>query len=70
MTPLHPHNDLIKINMKIKMNTKIKFKRRAMIKGGMRMMEIRKKDHHIKECTTMFKEITPSITYLVISKKG
>jgi hypothetical protein len=66
MTPLH----LIKINMKIKMNTKIKFKRRAMIKGEMRMMGIREKDHHIKECNTMFKEITPSITYLVISKKG
>jgi hypothetical protein len=28
MTPLHPHKYLIKINMKIKMNTKIKFKRR------------------------------------------
>jgi hypothetical protein len=66
MTPLH----LIKINMKIKMNTKIKFKRRAMIKGEIRMMGIREKDHHIKECNIMFKEITPSITYLVISKKG
>jgi hypothetical protein len=35
ITPLHPHKDLIKMNMKIKikMNIKIKFKRRAMIKG-------------------------------------
>jgi hypothetical protein len=49
------------------MNTKIKSKRRAMIKGEMKMMGIRKKDHHIQECTTMFKEITPSTTYLVIS---
>jgi hypothetical protein len=29
------------MNMKIKMNTKIKSKRRAMIKGEMRMMGIR-----------------------------
>jgi hypothetical protein len=34
MTPLHPHKDLIKMNMKIKRNMKIKSKRRAMIKGG------------------------------------
>jgi hypothetical protein len=71
MTPLHPHKDLIKMNMnmKIKMNTKIKSKRRAMIKGEMRMMGIREKDHHIQECATLFKEITPSITYLMILKK-
>jgi hypothetical protein len=56
--------------MKIKMNTKIKSKRRAMIKGEMRMMGIREKDHHIQECATMFKENTPSTTYLVILKKG
>jgi hypothetical protein len=35
------------MNMKIKMNTKIKSKRRAMIKGEMRMMGRREKDHHI-----------------------
>ncbi len=64
MTPLHPHKDLIKMNMKIKMNTKIKSKRTEMIKGEMRMMEIRDKDKLIQECTTMFKEITPSTTYL------
>jgi ribosomal protein S20 len=70
MTPLHLHKDLIKMNMKIKMNTKIKSKRRTMIKGEMRMMGIREKDHYIQECATMFKEITPSTTYLVITKNG
>jgi hypothetical protein len=34
MILLHPHNVLIKIIMKKKMNTMIKFKRRARIKGG------------------------------------
>jgi hypothetical protein len=38
--------------------------------GGMRMMGIKEKHHHIQECVKMFKEITPSITYLVISKRG
>jgi hypothetical protein len=47
MTPVHPHKDLIKMNMKIKMNIKIKSKMRAIIKGEMRMMGIREKDHHI-----------------------
>jgi hypothetical protein len=70
MTPLHPHKDLIKINMKIKMNTKIKFKRREMIKGEMRMMGIRDKDHHTQECIKLFKGITPWTILLVISKRG
>jgi hypothetical protein len=48
----------------------IKSKRRAMIKGEMRMMGIMKKHHRIQECATMFKEITPSTTYLVILRKG
>jgi hypothetical protein len=48
----------------------IKAKRRAMIKGEMRMMGINKKHHYIQERIKIFKEITPSITYLVISKKG
>jgi hypothetical protein len=47
-----------------------KGKKRAMIKGKMRMLGIKKKYHHIQECVKIFKEITPSITYLVISKKG
>jgi hypothetical protein len=68
MTPLHLHKDLMRINMKKKkMSTMIKSKRRAMIKGEMRMMEMR---HHIQECTTTFKEITPSTTYLMILRKG
>jgi hypothetical protein len=70
MIPLHPHKSLMKMKMKMKMNTMVKFNRRAMIKGEMRMMGIREKHHHIQECTTMSKEITPSTTYLVISKKG
>jgi hypothetical protein len=48
----------------------IKAKRRAMIKGEMRMMGIKEKHRHIQECIKIFKEITPSTTYLVISKKG
>jgi hypothetical protein len=62
--PLHLHKDLIKImkkikmNMKLMMNTMIKSKRRAMIKGKMRMMGIRKKatqekNYHIQGCATM-----------------
>jgi hypothetical protein len=58
------------MNMKIKINTNIKSKRRAMIKGEMRMMGVREKNHHIQECATMFKEVTPLTIYLVISKKG
>jgi alanine-alpha-ketoisovalerate/valine-pyruvate aminotransferase len=70
MILLHPHKVLIKIIMEKILNQMIKAKRRAMIKGEMRMMGIKEKHHHIKECIKMFKEITPSTTYLVISKKG
>jgi hypothetical protein len=70
MTPLHPNKGLVKINMLKKMNNMIKSKRRAMIKGEMRMMGIMKKYHHIQECDTTFKEITPSTTYLVILRNG
>jgi hypothetical protein len=48
----------------------IKTKRKARIKGEMRMMGIKEKHHHIQECVTMFKEMTSSTTYLVISKRG
>jgi hypothetical protein len=74
--PLHPHKNMIKIKKRIKtMNIKIKFKRRAMIKGEMRMMGMRMEatqnlHHHIQECTTPFKEIIPWITSLVISRTG
>jgi hypothetical protein len=56
--------------MKTKMNTTIKFERRARIKGEIRMMGIREKHHHIQDCAKMFKGITPSTTYMVISKRG
>jgi hypothetical protein len=70
MILLHPHNVLIKIIMKKMLNLMIKIKRREMIKGETRMMGIKEKHHHIQERVKMFKEITPSTTYLVISKKG
>jgi hypothetical protein len=55
MTPVHLHKGLIKVNMKKKMNTMIKFKRRAMIKEEMGMMGIIKMYHHIQECAIMLK---------------
>jgi hypothetical protein len=67
MTPLHPHKDLIKINM---MGTMIMSMRRVMIKGEMRMVGTLEMHHHIQECTTTFKEITLSTTYLLILRKG
>jgi alanine-alpha-ketoisovalerate/valine-pyruvate aminotransferase len=70
MILLHPNKVLITIIMEKMLNQMIKAKRRAMIKGEMRMMGIKEKPHHIQECIKMFKEITPSTTYLVISKKG
>jgi alanine-alpha-ketoisovalerate/valine-pyruvate aminotransferase len=62
MILLHPHKVLIKIIMKKMLNQMIKAKRRAMIKGEMRMMGIKEKHHHIQECVKIFEEITPSIT--------
>jgi hypothetical protein len=64
MIPLHPHKGMIKINLKVKITIVIKFRRRAMIKGEMRIMGIMKKgtqerNHHIQECAIMLKEITP-----------
>jgi alanine-alpha-ketoisovalerate/valine-pyruvate aminotransferase len=70
MILLHPHKVLIEIIMRKMLNQMIKTKRRAMIKGEMRMIEIKEEHHHIQECVKIFKEITPSTTYLVISKKG
>jgi flagellin-specific chaperone FliS len=70
MILLHPHKVLIKILMKKMMNQIIEAKRRAIIKGEMRMMGITEKHHHIQECIKIFKEITPSTTYLVMSKRG
>jgi alanine-alpha-ketoisovalerate/valine-pyruvate aminotransferase len=70
MILLHPHKVLIKIIMKKMLNQMIKAKKRAIIKGEMRMIGIKEKHHYIQECVKMFKEITPSTTYLVISKMG
>jgi hypothetical protein len=70
MILLHPHKILIKIIMKKMMNQIIKAKRREMIIGEIRMMRIKEKRHHIQECVKIFKEITPLITYFVISKRG
>jgi hypothetical protein len=70
MILLYSHKILIKIIMQKMLNQIIKIKMRAMIKGEMRMMRINEKHHHIQECIKIFKEITPSITYLMISKKG
>jgi alanine-alpha-ketoisovalerate/valine-pyruvate aminotransferase len=70
MILLYLHKVLIKIIMKKMLNQIIKAKKRAMIKGEMRMMGIKEKCHHIQECIKIFKEIIPSITYLVILKKG
>jgi hypothetical protein len=70
MTSLHPSKDLIKIKMKKKMNNMIKSKRRAMIKREMMMVGIIEKHHHIQEYATIFKEITPLTTYLMILRKG
>jgi ribosomal protein S20 len=70
MILLHLHKVLIKIIMKKMMNQMIKTKMRAMIKGEIRMMGLKDKHHHIQECVTMFKEIIPSTTYLVILKRG
>jgi alanine-alpha-ketoisovalerate/valine-pyruvate aminotransferase len=70
MILLHLYKVLIKIIIKKMLNQMIKTNKRAMIKGEMRMMGIKEKHHHIQECVKMFKEITLSITYLVILKKG
>jgi alanine-alpha-ketoisovalerate/valine-pyruvate aminotransferase len=70
MILLHLHKVLIKIIMNKMLNQMIKVKKRAMIKGEMGMMGIKENHHHIQECVKIFKEITPSTTYLVISKKG
>jgi hypothetical protein len=68
MILLHPHKIMIKtkrMNMKMNkknLNMKIKFmiKKKALLKGEIRMMGIMKdqeQDHHTQECTKPFKEI-------------
>jgi alanine-alpha-ketoisovalerate/valine-pyruvate aminotransferase len=70
MILLHPYKILSKIIMKKILSQMIKAKRRAIIKGKMRMMGTKEKHYHIQKCVKMFKEITPSTIYLMISKKG
>jgi hypothetical protein len=60
-----------KKNLKIKI--KFMIKRKALIKGEMWMMGIKKdqeQDHHTKECVKRSKEITPWTIFLMISRKG
>jgi hypothetical protein len=62
MKSLHPHKGLMKVNIKMKIKTMIKSKRRAMIKGEMGMMGIKKgatqeQNHHLHGCATPFKKI-------------
>jgi hypothetical protein len=66
MILLHPYKVLSKIIMKKMLNQMIKAKRRAIIKGKMRMMGTKEKHHHIQERVKMFKETTPSTIYLMI----
>jgi hypothetical protein len=55
------------------MKMKLLIKRKALIKGEMRMMGIIKDqglNYHTQGCTKPYKEITPWIIFLVILKKG
>jgi hypothetical protein len=56
-----------------KMKIKLMIKRKALIKGEMRMMGIIKdqeQSHHTQECIKPFKDITQWIIFLVTSRKG
>jgi hypothetical protein len=69
MILLHPHETMSKIKRMNKMKIKLMIKRKALIKGEMRMMGIIKnqdQSHHTQECTKPYKEITPWIIFLVI----
>jgi hypothetical protein len=62
-----------KIKRMSKMKIKLMIKRKSLIKGEIRMMEIKKdqeQGRHIQECTKPYKEITPWTIFLVISKRG
>jgi hypothetical protein len=55
------------------MKIKLMIKRKALIKGEIRMMGIIKdqeQSHHIQESTKPCKGITPWTTFLVITKRG
>jgi hypothetical protein len=73
MILLHPHKTMSRIKRMNKMKIKLMIKRKALIKGEMRMMRIIKiqdQSHHTQECTKTYKQITPWIIFLVISKRG
>jgi hypothetical protein len=55
------------------MKIKLMIKRKALIKGEIRVMGIIKdqeQSHHIQESTKPCKGITPWTTFLVITKRG
>jgi hypothetical protein len=69
MILLHPHKTMSKRMNKMKI--KLMIKRKTLIKREMRMMGIIKnqdQSHRTQECTKPYKEITPWIIFLVISK--
>jgi hypothetical protein len=73
MILLHPHKTMSKIKRMNKMKIKPMIKRKALIKGEMRMMGIIKnqyQSHHTQEYTKPYKEITLWIIFLVISRMG
>jgi hypothetical protein len=73
MILLHPHRVRSKIKRMNNLKMKLKIKRKALIKGEMRMMGIIKdqeQGQHTQECIKPFKEITPWIIFLVTSRKG
>jgi hypothetical protein len=73
MILLHPHKTISKIKRMDKMKIKLMIKRKALTKREMRMMGIIRdqgQNHHTRECTKPYKEITPWIIFLVISKRA
>jgi hypothetical protein len=66
-----------KKRIKIKIKTMSHIKKKASIKGEMKLIKKRKmnkrfkiKDHLTQESTKQFNEITPTIPYLVTLKRG
>jgi uncharacterized membrane protein len=73
MILLHPHKTMRKIKRMNKMKIKLMIKRKVLIKGEMRVMGIimdQEQSHHTQEYNKAYKEITPWIIFLVISKRG
>jgi hypothetical protein len=73
MILLHPHKNMNEIKRMNKMKIRLIIKRKALIKGEIRMMGIIKdqdQSHHIQESTKPCKWIILWTTFLVISKRG